>query len=499
MGNYQKAIESTAHHLFLLVLVCASHGQTQMTSRPPASEMPSRPPISEMPSRPPISEMPSRPPISEMPSRPPISAMPGKFPNSGPPGTTAKRCTQREGTSLAVLMDEYFTNWNFSYYLNPILNILSARFPCVTRRYASVILDYTDANETATTDKLLFLQSVNRSWDNTYYEHAIQCNQSLLYGLKRALKISPEESVIMVVTTGSMVDYNNSQLLSEVYTLLRNKRSQVYFLWVPGYCTLSPNQQDIARNISDLSFGDIIKLEDSQNTGQLMRTLELLLAKPLNSSMRILDMNVKITESYMQKFNVSASLTYLLVIRDERFTLNLTDPRGSTILFEKNPLYDDNRSPYNNDQENPNMYNYENSPNDDHKPPNNYDQEKKPNNYNQEKKTNNYNQEKKPNNYNQEKYPNNYNQEKHPDNNNQESPYNNDQETPHRNPHSYESDHNDFFEIPFNNYDSDSIRSHLVKSPVAGTWVLNILGDGPLTVKILGFTGKLDSTTFQLL
>ncbi|KAM5152690.1 uromodulin-like [Mantella aurantiaca] len=190
-----------------------------------------------------------------------------------------------------------------------------------------------ETNVTITNNKSDFLQSVSRPWDysayNYYYNHILACNQSLLYGLKRALEISPAESVIMVFTLSSMADYNDTQLLSDVYTLLKEKKSQLF------------------------------------------HSLELLLSKPLNSSVPILNVNLNVTNKYTKVFNVPTSLTHLLITGNEAFTLNFTDP------------------------------------------------------------------------------------------------------------------HDYYF------YDINILSSHLVKSPAAGSWVLNAQGNSTLSVQILGFTGKL--------
>ncbi|KAM5158340.1 uncharacterized protein ACMZJ9_009632 [Mantella aurantiaca] len=211
----------------------------------------------------------------------------------------------------------------------------------------------TETNETITNNKSDFLQSITRIWDdsayNNYYNHISACNQSLLYGLKRALEISPAESVIMVFTFGSMADYNDTQLLSDVYRLLKEKKSQP------------------------------------------IQFLELQLTKPLNSSVPILNVNVNVTDKYTKVFNVTTSLTHLLITGNEKFTLNFTDPNGNSFTFEKNPYYF--------------YYDYYN--------------------------------------------------------------------------------HNYYF------HDFIILSTHLVKSPAAGSWVLNAQGNSSLSVQILGFTGKL--------
>ncbi|PIO29414.1 hypothetical protein AB205_0048940, partial [Aquarana catesbeiana] len=175
-----------------------------------------------------------------------------------------------EGTSLTVVMDGFMMYYGYSSYLEKALNSVSARFPCVTRQFTSVILDYAETFETITNDTSGFLQSITKNyWDDysayyNYYNHLLNCNQSLLYGLKRALEISPAESIILVFTFGSMTDYNDTQLLSDVHTLLEEKKSQVYFLvYSIGFCILGVSQQDVLNEISSLSYGELINMQNT--------------------------------------------------------------------------------------------------------------------------------------------------------------------------------------------------------------------------------------------
>ncbi|XP_077350274.1 uromodulin-like [Lithobates pipiens] len=67
--------------------------------------------------------------------------------------------------------------------------------------------------------------------------------------------------------------------------------------------------------------------------------MKYLLPKPLNSSVRILNLNINITEEYTAVFNVTASLSYLLIRRNEKLALNLTDPNGNSYTFRHNPYH----------------------------------------------------------------------------------------------------------------------------------------------------------------
>ncbi|KAM5151666.1 uromodulin-like [Mantella aurantiaca] len=92
-----------------------------------------------------------------------------------------------------------------------------------------------------------------------------------------------------------MTDYNDAQLLSDVYTLLEEKKSQ------------------------------------------FVHSLEIILSKPLNTSVRILNKKLNVTDQYTEMFNVTTSFSYLLIVGDEKFTLNFTDTNENTIIFKQNP------------------------------------------------------------------------------------------------------------------------------------------------------------------
>ncbi|XP_077350273.1 uromodulin-like isoform X2 [Lithobates pipiens] len=315
----------------------------------------------------------------------------------GTAGTDGYNCTQREGTSLTVLMDAYWMYWSsYSSYLEKALDSVSSRFPCITRQYTTVTLDYAETNETITNDKSGFLQSIKRNtWDDNsayynYYSHLSNCNQSLLYGLKRALQISPAESIILVYTVGSMTDYKDTKLLSEVHRLLEEKKSQVYFMWYQWwYCTVSAAQYEVFLDIISLSYGELINFYYT-DFHKLEEAVKLLLSKPLNSSVRILNINENVPDTYTDAFNVTTSLSHLLITGNQIFALNFSDPNGNSFIFVKNPYYD-------------------------------------------------------------------------------------------------------YVFNPYNCYDTHVLSAHLVKSPAAGSWILNARGNSSLSVQIFGFT-RLDKS-----
>ncbi|XP_077306000.1 uncharacterized protein LOC143925290 [Lithobates pipiens] len=229
------------------------------------------------------------------------------------PSTEGYNCTQREGTSITVLMDPISYQ---ALLLEDVLNPVSGRFPCVTRQYTAIILDNAETHEIITNDKSDFLKAMRRKLD--YFYQPRKCNQSLFYGLKRALEISPADSIILVYRSGlfSDLEYIEPDELDNLYSLLEQKTLQVYiFSFTARHCekiASDENILDIFHKMSSLSYGGFFVIGNSDNH-MFVQSMKYLLPKPLNSSVRILNLKINVTEEYTAVFNVTASLSCLLI------------------------------------------------------------------------------------------------------------------------------------------------------------------------------------------
>ncbi|XP_077350270.1 uromodulin-like isoform X2 [Lithobates pipiens] len=254
------------------------------------------------------------------------------------PSTQGYNCTQREGTSITVLMD-YVVSYRGDIYFKEVLNPVSARFPCVKRQYTAITLNNAETNEIITNDKSDFLKTLTRNSVN-YFHHQSECNQSFFYGLKRALEISPADSIILVYSSGSFADleYIKTEEYNYVYSLLEQKMPQIYILsYAAWYCNEGGSDY-IFNTIPSLSYGGFFDMTYVMYS-KFLWSLKYLLSKPLNSSVRILNLNIDVTEEYTAVFNVTASLSYLLIRRNEKLALNLTDPNGNSYTFRKFPYH----------------------------------------------------------------------------------------------------------------------------------------------------------------
>ncbi|KAM4631551.1 uromodulin-like [Discoglossus pictus] len=259
-------------------------------------------------------------------------------------------CTEREGTSFTFLRDIYIPPELITHGTDRLLNDIYDRFPCVTRQYTSISVKNSDITENIYTSKDDFLiHQTYENWkyyyDYYYYSYYYYykpndiylCNQSLLYGIKRALTISPAGSFILVLTCGSMTDYNDIKLLNEIYTLLENKQSQVFFLTLLSYCNISDSQEKIFYEIASRSYGQFLWI-DYYNSEQVINGLDLFLIKPTNY-LRILNVNLNGIDVHSEPFNVEANLSYLLITTSKPIILTLTDPRGENVNFEQTQSY----------------------------------------------------------------------------------------------------------------------------------------------------------------
>ncbi|XP_041432311.1 uncharacterized protein LOC108701890 isoform X1 [Xenopus laevis] len=272
-------------------------------------------------------------------------------------------CALREGTSFTLLRD-FFPSMRFSNSdYRTLLNRIQNRFPCLSRQYRDITVNDSGIFEQVFTNKDDFLNS-RTSYDfyssnqfvsfyyyyqwftqhynfgdysqyhyNNIYQSVMK--MSLLHGVNKALEFSPPGTFILVETSGLMTDYNNLTLLNDVYRLIQEKQSQVFFLVYEdiGGANAGNLAERVFREIASQSFGQYLKITEP-NKEQVIRSLDLLLEKPLNSSVRILNVSLNISGDHREVVNVT-SLTFLLITTNGNISLALTDPSGNKKNFEK--------------------------------------------------------------------------------------------------------------------------------------------------------------------
>ncbi|KAM4632531.1 uncharacterized protein O3C94_019061 [Discoglossus pictus] len=247
------------------------------------------------------------------------------------PTVIQRDCIESEATSFTLVRENSLDPAIYRLSLEKLLIRISDSFSCVTRQFTlvevidSVILD----NVFTTKDD--FISNVK------FYNYPSNaCNASLLHGLKRALEITPADSFILVLSSGSMADYNDSMILSDIYNLLDKKRSQVFFM---AYATCVTNglQETIFNEIALQSYGHYLKIAYS-SISLAAYGLDLFIAKPVGY-LRVLNVDVSVTGEHREVFNVTKSLTYMLISTGGNPSLQLIDPLGNIVTFVRTQSY----------------------------------------------------------------------------------------------------------------------------------------------------------------
>ncbi|KAM4632530.1 uncharacterized protein O3C94_019060 [Discoglossus pictus] len=249
--------------------------------------------------------------------------------------------SEREGTSFTLVRSAYLNPSSYMYPIRRLVNRSYNRFPYVTRQYASIKVNNSAISEDVSTMRSDFLMAVdNYYWDYNYYNGSY-CEDSLLHGLRRALEISPVDSFILVLSHGSMSDYNDTALLNDIYNLIDEKKCQIFII-ENNYCNTSDLQRNVFNQIASQSFG---QYGETKLIEKAIYGLDLLLAKPVNSSIQIFNVKLKLYEErHREEFNVTASFIYLLITTNGKFNFSLVDPRGTNVQFDKVQSYDSGHS-----------------------------------------------------------------------------------------------------------------------------------------------------------
>ncbi|XP_053550229.1 uromodulin-like [Bombina bombina] len=208
-----------------------------------------------------------------------------------------------------------------------LLDRVSQRFPCGVRQYTMV-----EFNDPAvgpvkyTVSKSEFGDFFN----NIKVYGGGDCPELAVAGLELALKSSPQNSFILVLTDASAKDYNNATLVNDVYSLIAEKQSQVYFL-ITNLCSgvYAPDFM-IYREIAQRSFGHVFEVSLSE-LGKVMYYLDFTLSRPVNSSRRLFSKEYN-GGKHADNFSVTDIFTALIVTTDGVFySIKLTGPDSSDV------------------------------------------------------------------------------------------------------------------------------------------------------------------------
>ncbi|KAG8558186.1 hypothetical protein GDO81_016895 [Engystomops pustulosus] len=251
-------------------------------------------------------------------------------------------CKGQEGTSFTFITDKLFP-WSYENVVENFVNRVSQRIPCVQRQYTLIRVNNSDITESVAETKLDFIKKLHDYDFWYYYNQYINyyfysdpstcfCNQFILHGLKRALEISPKESFILTLSSGSVADHNNSEVLSEIYRLLDEKKSQVYFINY-DHCA-SELQEGLLYNLVNRSFGFYSKT-NKYKLSDVFYGLDLFLLKPLNYSLPIFNLDITSMNLHREEFDVMSSLSFIMISVNGKENITFTDPNGKTPVYER--------------------------------------------------------------------------------------------------------------------------------------------------------------------
>ncbi|XP_073481157.1 uromodulin-like isoform X1 [Aquarana catesbeiana] len=233
------------------------------------------------------------------------------------------------GSSLTYLVDTTGSMSDDMYQLklvnNWLLDRIIARFPCGSRQYTMV--EYNDpfvGPVRVTYSKEEFANFFNSLVANGGGD----CPELAMEGLKLALENSPKKSFILVLTDASAKDYDNTTLVNEVFSLLNETQSQVFFL-ATGLCN-TVNDADflIYREIASKSFGHVFQV-NAADLNIVFRYLDFTLSKPADNSKRLFSKDYE-DGAHSDNFPITGVFTSLIVTTDGVITsFKITGPDTS--------------------------------------------------------------------------------------------------------------------------------------------------------------------------
>ncbi|KAG8558193.1 hypothetical protein GDO81_016899 [Engystomops pustulosus] len=142
-----------------------------------------------------------------------------------------------------------------------LLHQVSARYPCGVRTYTMVEYNDPIIGPVHTTESISIFDSF---FDNLTVRGGGDCPEMVVTGLQMALEKSPYNSFILVLTDASAKDYNDENLIKNVYSLINTTQSKIFFL-ITGVCAGRTDPKYlIYRDIASKSFGHVFEVRLSK-------------------------------------------------------------------------------------------------------------------------------------------------------------------------------------------------------------------------------------------
>ncbi|XP_071976711.1 uromodulin-like isoform X2 [Engystomops pustulosus] len=192
-----------------------------------------------------------------------------------------------------------------------LLHQVSARYPCGVRTYTMVEYNDPIIGPVHTTESISIFDSF---FDNLTVRGGGDCPEMVVTGLQMALEKSPYNSFILVLTDASAKDYNDENLIENVYSLINTTQSKIFFL-ITGVCAGRTDPKYlIYRDIASKSFGHVFEVRLSK-LNKVFYYLDFALSRPVNSSSRLLSRDFDSGDDSIS-FSVVDNYTALILTTD---------------------------------------------------------------------------------------------------------------------------------------------------------------------------------------
>ncbi|XP_075140922.1 uromodulin-like [Leptodactylus fuscus] len=197
--------------------------------------------------------------------------------------------------SFTLVMD---TTGSMSYYLyqfQEIAQIFSTRLAAssanVTRQYT--LMDFNDPS----VGPLYVTCSSTEFFNDLYSLHAHDggdCPEYSMVGLLKALEVSPFGSFVVLVTDASAKDFNDTETVSRIFSLIDSLQVRVFLF--AGYCGDKYNLDfQIFKDIAARSYGHVFQIYNPTST--IADLLNFFLKIPINSTTRLFSTDSNRTDS----------------------------------------------------------------------------------------------------------------------------------------------------------------------------------------------------------
>ncbi|XP_069839862.1 uromodulin-like isoform X2 [Dendropsophus ebraccatus] len=212
-----------------------------------------------------------------------------------------------------------------------LLDRVTSKFPCGVRQYTMVEFNDPDFGPVRITKSE---KTFGDFFNSLVATGGGDCPELAMHGIDLALKNSPPNSFILVLTDASALDYRNSSLTNYIFSQLNITKTQVFFL-ITGLCgRIYDPDFLIYRDIAAASFGHVFRVSLS-DLNKVFNYLDFTLSRPSNSSVRLFsaDYNLGYNSS---SFTIREHFTALIITTDgAMYSIRVLGPDSNEVPLKQ--------------------------------------------------------------------------------------------------------------------------------------------------------------------